>query len=215
MKNLIIKEFKLSLHPTTFIFLSFAAMLLIPGYPYLVSYFYMCMSIFFICLTARETKDADFTVLLPVRKRDCVKARIFTASAMEAGQVILSVPFIAIKSALMPLPNPVGMDANTALLGFALAFFGIFNYFFFTSYYKNIAKVGKPFLWGSIGISMFTILVEVLTHAVPFMRDVIDTPDPQNIGYKLIFLAAGIIAFVGLTALAYQKSARSFEKQDL
>ncbi|HOB63946.1 MAG TPA: hypothetical protein PKH08_02140 [Clostridia bacterium] len=47
------------------------------------------------------------------------------------------------------------------------------------------------------------------------MRDVIDTPDPQNIGYKLIFLAAGIIAFVGLTALAYQKSARSFEKQDL
>lgn len=39
MKNLVYKEFRLAAHPTNYIFLSFAFMLLIPNYPYLVSFF--------------------------------------------------------------------------------------------------------------------------------------------------------------------------------
>ena len=39
MKNLLNKEFRLALHPTNIIFISFALMLLIPNFPYLVAFF--------------------------------------------------------------------------------------------------------------------------------------------------------------------------------
>ena len=57
MKNLVYKEFCLAAHPTNYIFLSFAFMLLIPNYPYLVSFFYTTLGIFFMCLSSRENHD--------------------------------------------------------------------------------------------------------------------------------------------------------------
>ena len=52
MNNLVYKEFRLAAHPTNYVFLSFAFMLLIPNYPYLVSFFYTTLGIFFMCLSS-------------------------------------------------------------------------------------------------------------------------------------------------------------------
>ena len=50
--KLLKKEFILCMHPTAYIMLLMSAFVLIPGYPYTVSCFYMGLAIYFICLTA-------------------------------------------------------------------------------------------------------------------------------------------------------------------
>ena len=39
MKNLLYKEFRLAIHPTVYIFFLLTALLLVPSYPYYVSFF--------------------------------------------------------------------------------------------------------------------------------------------------------------------------------
>ena len=66
--KLLMKEWKLCIHPTAYIMLLCAALIRGPGYPYGVSCFYMGLAIFFICLTARENHDATYTLTLPISR---------------------------------------------------------------------------------------------------------------------------------------------------
>ena len=59
------------------------------------------------------------------------------------------------------------------------------------------------------------LIAETCTFIIPFVRDKLDTPDPQFLVQKLIVLCAGAVAFILLTSLAYTKSVRSFEQLDL
>lgn len=215
MKNLLMKEFRLALHPTNLIFLSLSAMLLIPNYPYLVTFFYTTLGLFFVCLTGRENRDIEYTMVLPVRKREIVKARFGFAVMVELAQLALAAVFMLLRNRLMPTPNEVGLDANLAFLGAALLMCGLYNALFFTGYYRNPAKVGKAYVLASAVMMLYIIVVEGLTHIVPFFRDVLDTPDPQFLAVKLIVLAAGAVAFVALTMVGYGLSAKRFEALDL
>ena len=85
--KLLKKEFTLCMHPTGYIMLLMSAFVLIPGYPYTVSCFYMGLAIYFICLTARENHDASYTLTLPVSREDAVRARIAQNAAVSAGSV--------------------------------------------------------------------------------------------------------------------------------
>lgn len=77
------KELRLCLHPTAPMGLLLSAMVLIPNYPYLVSFFYTTLAVFFICLQGRENNDVLFTMTLPVSRRQLVRARITLAVALE------------------------------------------------------------------------------------------------------------------------------------
>lgn len=70
MNNMLYKEFKLAMHPTSIIFLSLSAMMLIPNYPYYMTFFYTTLAIFFTCLSGRENHDIFYAMTLPIRKRD-------------------------------------------------------------------------------------------------------------------------------------------------
>lgn len=215
MKKLLKKEFTLALHPTTWLFVLLASMLLIPNYLYFVVFFYSCLGTFFITLAGRENNDITFSLLLPVEKRSIVKARILMISILELSQIGLAVPFVLLNQRLYAEGNLAGLDANIALLGLGLVFFGIFNYVFFTSHYRDVRKVGKPFLYGCLAITVFMLAVEASVHAAPFVRDRIDSRDPQHMALKLAIVAAGLVIFLLLTLLSYRRSARAFEIQDL
>lgn len=215
MRELLIKELKLALHPTAIIFLSFVAMVMIPNYPYEVNYFYTTLGIFFICLNGRENKDIYYSMLLPIRKKDIVKARFGLICGIELLQLLLTVPFVILKTILTPIPNQVGMDANVAFFGIGFLLFGIFNLTFLTSYYKDVNQVGRSYGISSILIFVYMAIEIVLVHAVPFLRDYADTIDPQYMGSKVIVLLVGCLFYAIFTWLAYLKSVRLFEAFDL
>lgn len=215
MKHLLLKELKLSLHPTVIVFLILSSMLLIPNYPYLVVFFYTSLGIFFTCLLGRENKDVEYTALLPVAKSDIVTSRVITIVIIELFQIIFAIPFAILRSKMPLPPNEVGLDANISLFAMAFILCGIFNIVFLSLYYKNVTKVGTAFNFSCGTSFLFIIIVETLTHIDGFFKDVLDTPDSQFLFQKLIVLAISILIFCILTITAYNISKARFEKFDL
>ena len=215
MAELLRKEFVLFTHPTSWMFLAFGAMMLIPGYPMYVPLFWTTLGLFYACLSARENNDLYYTLLLPVRKRDAVRARGLYFALMELLQLLVCVPFAVLRGVLKIGPNTAGMDANIALFGLGLVLMGLFNLLFLPRLYKNPAAVGKPFLIVTVFVFLYIAAAEVCCFVVPFVRDVLDTPDPQHLGAKLIVLALGALLFVLLTWLGTRRAETIFEKVDL
>lgn len=146
MKNLVYKEFRLAAHPTNYIFLSFAFMLLIPNYPYLVSFFYTTLGIFFMCLSSRENHDLEYSLNLPVRKRDLVGARLLTVCIFELLTIVATIPFAVLRCTVLNTSlNQAGSMPSLAFYGIVFLYFGIFNLSFFTAYYKSPEKNRQTF----------------------------------------------------------------------
>ena len=213
--KMLMKEWKLCMHPTGYIMLLCTALILVPGYPYGVSCFYMGLAIYFICLTARENHDAAYTLTLPVSRRDAVRARILFCAVLEAVDLLLMGVFILIKNVTGNIPNPAGLDAGVALIGEGMIIFAIFNIIFFPMYFSDINKPGKAFLFAAAAVFLWIILEVVGTYTVPFLRDMLDQPDPRYMGDKLLFTLGGLALFLSGTALSIQRSVRKFEEQDL
>jgi len=215
MTKMLMKEFRLAMHPTNLIFLTLSAMLIIPNYPYYVTFFYTTLGLFFLCLNGRENHDLEYSITLPVRKQEIVKGRIGFAVLIELAQLLLAIPFAILRNRLSPVGNEVGMDANIAFFGFSLLMLGAFNLQFFTAYYKNPDKVGKAYVISSTFVFLFIVVAEALTHIAPFFHDQLDTPDPQFLQAKLIVLAIGSVSFIILTLVSYLISAKRFTALDL
>ena len=213
--KMLMKEWKLCMHPMGYIMLLCAALVLVPGYPYGVTCFYMGLAIFFICLTARENHDAAYTLMLPVSRRDAVRGRILFCSVLEVLDLVLIAVFILVKKAIGDTPNPAGLDAGVALVGDAMIIFAIFNLVFFPNYYKDINKPGKAFSFAAIAVFLWIVLEIAGTYAVPFFRDVLDRPDPAYMSDKLLFAFGALALFVAGTAWSIQISTKKFEAVDL
>ena len=215
MKKLLVKELRLALHPTNMVFLALSAMLIIPAYPYYVVFFYTTLGLFFVCLTGRENKDIDYTLTLPVRRCDLVRARVLLAVVIELTQVVVCIPFAVLSQRLNRMGNLVGMDANVAFFGFSLVMLGLFNLVFFTVYYRRPERVGMPFVLDSLAEAVYVVAAEVCAHQVPFMRRALDTMDPAYMPWKLAVLGAGAVLFGLMTFLACRLAEKRFEQVDL
>ena len=213
--KLLAKEFRLCTHPTVFIMLGLSAMVLIPNYPYAVSYFYMTLAIYFVCLTGRENHDPTYTLTLPVSRREIVRGRMLFACCLEAAQLIFSGLCVWLKTKISAEPNLAGLDANLALPGQGLILFGLFNLIFFPAWYKDIQKIGGAFIKASVAVFLYITAGVVATYALPFVRDRLDTPDPQFVTEKLIYLGITLAFFIAATLLAVRLSEKRFEGQDL
>ena len=212
--KLLIKEWKLCMHPTGYLMLLCAALVLVPGYPYTVSCFYMGLAIFFICLTARENHDAAYTLTLPVSREDAVRARILFCTALEALDLLLIGLMVLLKGAIGNTPNPAGLDAGLALIGEGMIAFALFNMVFFPIYYRDINKPGKAFGFAAAAMLVLIVLEIAATYTVPFFR-MLDTPDPQYLSEKGLYTLAGLALFAGGTAKSIQMSRKRFAEEDL
>ncbi len=215
MKKLLKKELSLCLHPAAVMMLFLSALVLVPNYPYAVTYFYMTLGLFFICLGGRENNDVIYSLTLPVAKRDVVTARFALAVLLELLLLLLCFAFARLHARILPEPNAAGMDANLALIGEGFLFFGLYHLVFFPSYYRDVNKVGLSFVKGCVFAALFVIADIVLCYTVPLFRDLLDTPDPQQLGTKLVFLGVSLAVYLLTTLLALRISQRRFEAQDI
>ncbi len=216
MTALLKKEFSLCLHPTAIIFLSFAALVFVPNYLYEVMFFFSGLSVFFICMSARENGDLAFTCSLPVKKRFVPLARISAAAVLQCALLLLTAGCIAVKQAVYPkwlLVNLAGNSANLAFLGVGAFLLGVFNLAFFPLHYKDPGKVGVPFAVSSAVQFAFITALAVIRH-FPFYAP-LASPDFEYCGVKLAVLFGGIALYFAMTALAARLSTSRFEKVDL
>ncbi|MDD3414957.1 MAG: ABC-2 transporter permease [Lachnospiraceae bacterium] len=217
MKELLYKEVKLCNHPTIYIFPFLTTMLLIPSYPYYVAFIYNCLAIFLVFLYGRENKDTFFSTMLPVRRKDIIKARCIIITLIELLQILLSIPFAILRTIINQneTGNLAGIEANPAFYGFVFIMYGIFNLVFLIIFYKDAFSAGKAFAFAGTIMALYIIVMEVAVQVIPNLKFSLDTTERFLMIKQVPILVCGIIGYILFIWIAYLKSIKNFEKVDL
>ena len=214
MKALLYKQFRLVCHPMTLIFCLFGIMVLIPNYPYTVIFFYVMLGLFFTFLNIREQKDIYYSALLPVPKRDTVKAGCAFVVIIQVLSLVVLIPCSLLAAHLQPgKDNLVGLDPNAALLTAGFLLYAVFNGVFLPSFYANGYKVGIAFLKAVIPTTLAMGALEALPHfpALTWLDDLDAATQVRLLPY---FVAAVLLYGIG-TVLTFRRAAAQYEKVDL
>lgn len=215
MKNFLYKEIKLITNPLNWIFLLFLTMLLIPTYPCYIPFFYLCLSVFFMFNNAEINRDMEYSLILPIRKKDIVKSRCILVCFYQILGLILSIPFVFLRVT----ENQAGIDLNVAFFGLIMICLSIFNFVFISGFYKKGEKPGLPFLASSILYFVVYIVFEIpiwmksVFNVEYFI--IMDNTDATSQIKQLPILFIGIMFYVLTWFLTYKVSAKRFEKVDL
>jgi len=218
MLNLIKKEMRLCLHPTVFIFLSFAVLVFVPSYPYEVIFFFSCLSVFFSCMMTREKGDIPFTCTLPVKKAQIPLAKMLVVFGLQCIIMLLVGIMGSIKGAIFPIEqyfNYSGISANLVLVGNGAILLGIFNLIFFPRYFKKPDKIGVPFVTSVIVIFLLIGVFIVLRWVTPLYSTTLNGINSENTGAKIVALAIGIVIYAVLSTVSCKLSMKFFQKIDV
>lgn len=219
MKHFLEKEIKLCISAVNILFLLFVAMIIIPNYPCYVPFFYLCLSIFFIFNNAELNKDIQYSMILPITKKDIVKSRCILVFVYEITGIIFTIPFAFLIKKIAPQGNAAGIDSNVAFYGLVLIILTIFNFVFFTTFYKKSDKPGRAFFKASVFFWIFYLIFEfpIWTKNIFGIKFFLflDKTDIQSQIRQLPILMTGILIFIFGWIFTYKKSASLFEKVDL
>lgn len=213
MMKLLYKELRLTAHPSSIAFAFLGCLVIVPAYPYSAIFLFGCLAPYITFVNARETNDAWYTAVLPVTKRESVKAKCLLTSAFQLFPLLISIPFARLRSILGIPNNPVGMDATVAWYGFGLTIFAVFDLVFLPTFYKSGYKAGKAFLLASIPMLLLMIAAESAAHIPPLAW--LDSYGPEHTRMQLPILGVGMACYVAFMAIAYGVSAKRFTAVDL
>ena len=204
MKNLLIKEVRLAASPLSYIFLAAAFMTMLPGYPILMGAFFICFGLFHTFQNAREANDTLYTVLLPVRKSDFVRARFAFISVIQLAGFIICAALTAVRmtvfSAAKPYLNNALMNATPVFLAFVLLIYCAFNMIFAAGFFRTAYKIGIPFLKFGIAVFIIVAVAEILPH-IPGL-EFLHSPAGERLNVQLAVLAAAAVVYCAFTAAA-------------
>lgn len=213
MSELLIKELRLAVHPSAYIFICMGALVLIPAYPYGVVFFFGCLGLFQTFMFDRETRDVFYTALLPRPRGDVVKGKLLLAIFLQVGQLVISLPFAFLRTIYLTEGNPVGIEANVAWYGFGLMIYGVFDLVFFAQFYKTAYKAGVAFLMGLIPVMLGIVAMEALVH-FPGMGW-LDGVDSASMLRQVPVLLAGAVVYGLCCFFACKIGIRRFARVDL
>lgn len=217
MNPLLKKETRLSASILSYLFLAFALMALVPGYPILCGAFFITLGIFQSFQSAREANDIVFSALLPIAKRDIVRGKFQFAVLIElAGVGIMAAATLLRMTALAESPvyrQNALMNANPFFLGLALLLFGLFNLIFIAGFFKTACKFARPFVTWIIVCFLVIGAAEALHHVPGF--EAVNAFGFDRIGLQLALLAGGAGLYALLTALGCRLACARFENIDL
>ena len=218
MVNLIKKELELCMHPTAFIFLSFAALVFVPNYPYEVIFFFSCLSVFFCCMMTRENGDIAFSCALPVKKEHIPLAKMLVVIGLQCISLLLVGVIGAIKGVILPAEqyvNQTGISANIVLVGNGAILLGIFNLIFFPRYFKQPDKIGVPFVIGAIVIFLLIGVFIVLRWVTPLYSHILNGVNSVHTIAKALASLIGLLVYLLLTITSCKISMKNFAKVDV
>ncbi len=217
MRNIFMKEVRLSASILSFLFIAFGLMFFLPGYPVLCGVFFVTLGIFQSFQNARETNDILFSALLPIAKRDVVKGKFLFVCFIElCGLLLMAFAVILRMSVLREVKAYVEnalMNANGFALGLAFFIFGLFNLVFVGGFFKTAYKFGRPFVTYII-LAFLTLGIGEALHHFPGL-ECLNAAGTQHLRMQLSLLLAGMLAYCLLTFASYRLSCKRFERIDL
>ena len=217
MRNILLKEVKLCASLLSFLFIPFGLMFLLPGYPILCGVFFVTLGIFQSFQNAREANDMVFSALLPISKRDVVKGKYLFTCTIELCSGLLMTLAVALRmtvfsDAAVYRSNAL-MNGNLFALGMAFVGFGLFNLIFVGGFFKTAYKFGRPFVGYIIAVFLTIGIAEAL-HYIPGFG-FLNAFGMEYFAVQLLLMGLGVVFYLAVTLLSYQKACKRFEKIDL
>ena len=223
MKNLLYKEFKLSIHPLTYFFVGLMAMAaLAPSFPSFVPLLYFGAAYTFLFIGMNKTtttNDLLYTCMLPIKREDVVKARVFSTTFLQLYDLVLVFSFFAINKFIFQVnldPKDLGiislnLDQGFVLLGVYLICLSIYDLIYMPWFYKN----GKSIIANMLVAVLTVMVVGGILTIVPyiFFKDILSIKG-GNIILQLGFLLASIGIWIGSKVLVIKKSTKNLVKLD-
>ena len=217
MSALLKKEMRLSASILSYLFILFALMTLLPGYPILCGAFFITLGLFQSFQSAREANDIVYTALLPIAKHDVVKGKYLFCILIELAGFLLMAALTLVRMTLLS-ENTVYrqnalMNANPFFLAVVLLIFGLFNWIFVGGFFKTAYKFARPFVTYII-VCFLVIGVAEALHHVPGL-EALNAFGFEQLPLQLAALFGGMLAYVLLTIVSYKTACARFEKIDL
>ena len=217
MKNIIRKELTLSTHALQHFFLLFTLLALIPNYLTLMSAFFVCFGIFHSYQLSRESDDMLYSALLPIRKKDVVKAKYLMACLTQCAAFVLSVGTVAIRIKAIG-NNPIYffsplVTANLYYLAMFLLICGLFNRVFIPGFFRTTVKIGRPFIYFVIA-SVIVIGLAEAAHHLPGLKW-LNGIAGSDLLRQFPVLLCSIALYALLTLWGEKISVRRFDKLDI
>lgn len=217
MKNLLYKEFRLATPLLTFLFLGFSLMTFLPGYPILCSSFFVCMGMFQSYQFGREDQDILYTMLLPVKKTDVVKAKYWAAVILQMAAFFICVICTGIRMVFLSqapvYTTNVLMGANPVFLAFVLLIFASFNVVFIGGFFQTAYGFGKPFIRFAV-VNFVIIGIGETLHHLPGLAW-LNALDFRYIGPQLAILLVSAVIYLAATIAACRTAQKRFEALDI
>lgn len=217
MRNILLKECKLSASPLSFLFILFGLMFFLPGYPVLCGVFFVTLGIFQSYQNAREANDMVFSALLPISKRDVVKGKyLFTAAIELCGILLMAAAVVVRMTVLADAPvyrSNALMNANLFALGMAFIGFGLFNLIFVGGFFKTAYKFAGPFVGYIIAVFLMICIAETLHHVPGFAF--LNAFGTEHFAVQVVLLGIGAAFYLAVTVLSCKKACKRFDKTDL
>ena len=161
----------------------------------------------------RETNDIYYTSLLPMKKRNTVKAILPAYGFSTNDSITHFFASCCIKTSCIAHGKPAGIKANIAYYGFGFMICAIFNLILLTQFFKTTYKVGKAFILAIIPAAIGVLIMKVLVHIPKFQW--LDSVEPDIMLKQLPILVIGIIIYIFSMLVAYRVSANRFQQVDL
>ncbi|OXM15659.1 ABC-2 transporter permease [Paenibacillus herberti] len=217
MYNLLIKELKLGVSPFFFFMpLLTGALMLIPGWLYFLVILYFCFITIPNMFGGYKTQnDLIFSSMMPVTKKDIVKARVAIIVILELLHIIIAIIYGVISLRLYPNLNYIFFGPSLGFWGLCFIMLAIFNIIFITMYYKTAYKYGAATFVAIAAAILFAGGAEWLGIKNSFVFDLFKGTGADNLAIQLSILISGIAIFAIFTIIAYHIAIKRFQKVEV
>ena len=212
MKNLLYKEFRLSVHPLTYFFMALMAMVcLTPSLPAFIPliYFSPCYTFLFIGMNkTTTTNDLFYTCNLPIRRRDVVTARICSTTVLQLVEFVLVFPFLALSMfgfiKNMPVNKmtealtsfvTVDITQGVYLASVYLICYAVLDLIYLPWFYKTGKSIIANMFVSIIAVVAVGALLTIVPHYIPAFNEALKIGTEQS---NYILQIAILVAAIGL-----------------
>ncbi|WNS43876.1 ABC-2 transporter permease [Paenibacillus sp. MMS20-IR301] len=217
MYNLLRKELKIGTNVFFYIlpFLT-GALMLIPAWLYFLVILYFC----FITVPNmfggyKSQNDLLFTSMLPVTKKDIVKARVWFIVILELMHIVTAIIYGMISVRLYPNLTYFFFGPSFGFWGLCFVMMAIFNIILIPMYYKTAYKYGAATVAATTAAVLFAGGAEWLGIQNSFVHDLFKGDGLDRPGIQLAIFAGGILIFAIFTSIAYYVANKRFERVEM
>ncbi|MGE7884740.1 ABC-2 transporter permease [Bacillus sp. NPDC094077] len=212
MYNLIMKELKLGLNPTFFVLpVLMGALMLIPGWLYFIVILYFCWITIPIMFAGYRTQnDLIFTAMMPVTRKDIVKAKVFVIVILELLHIVSAMIFGMLNIHLYSNQTYYFFAPHMGFWGLCFVMLAIFNIILISMYYKTAYKYGGATFASITAAMVFAGGAQWIGIQNSFVSDIFNGSGADNMALQIFILIAGIVIFAAFTLIAYRIAYKRF-----